>query len=237
MPTTVMIPNVQDLVPDQTQLLSTQAQGQWNYTDDSFWANYHNLTTLNDFTETMIAQYPDLVKRVSMGHTYEGREVFGMSIHGGHKNSGLLNDEDDDEEEMDLEEMVESWWSWLFGSTKKSKHNKGSDHNKKNKKNKKKKAIIIHGGQHARGKGKGTIFISTFSLFTHTTTSLLYREWIACDNKEKQREKFEIGRAVIDVACILSDVVGPWEICPHASHHTNTPETKKKYSPNMYWER
>ncbi|KAF9332702.1 Carboxypeptidase A4 [Podila minutissima] len=149
MPTTVMIPNVQDLVPDQTQLLRTKAQGQWNYTDDSFWANYHDLATLNNFTETMIAEYPDLVTRVSMGHTFEGREVFGMSIHGGHKRSELAKeDEDKEDEEMDLEETVESWWSWLFRSTKKSKHNMKADH-KKNK-NKKKKAIVIHGGQHAR---------------------------------------------------------------------------------------
>ncbi|KAG0076888.1 Multifunctional pyrimidine synthesis protein CAD, partial [Podila epicladia] len=148
MPTTVMIPNVQDLVPDQTQLLRTQTQGQWNYTDDSFWANYHDLATLNNFTETMIAEYPDLVTRVSMGHTFEGREVFGMSIHGGHKRSGLVEeDEDKEDEEMDLEELVESWWSWLFGSTKKSKNSVKVDHKKKNKK---KKAIVIHGGQHAR---------------------------------------------------------------------------------------
>ncbi|KAG0018122.1 Carboxypeptidase A4 [Podila clonocystis] len=152
MPTTVMIPNVQDLVPDQTQLLRTQSQGQWNYTDDSFWANYHDLATLNNFTETMISEYPDLVTRVSMGHTFEGREVFGMSIHGGHKRSGLVEGDEDkeDDEEIDLEEMIESWWSWLFGSTKKPKHNKmASDHKKKNK-DKKKKAIVIHGGQHAR---------------------------------------------------------------------------------------
>jgi len=218
MPTTVMIPNVQDLVPDQTQLLSTQAQGQWNYTDDSFWANYHNLTTLNDFTETMIAQYPDLVKRVSMGHTYEGREVFGMSIHGGHKSSGLLNDEDDDEEEMDLGEMVESWWSWLFGSTKKSKHNK------KNKKDKKKKAIVIHGGQHARGKGREQFSFQHFHI-SHIRRHLYFiGNGLHATTRKSKSEKLENGRAVIDLACILSDVVGPWEF----AHMRPTIQTHQK---------
>lgn len=213
MPTTVMIPNVQDLVPDQTQLLRTQAQGQWNYTDDSFWANYHDLATLNNFTETLIAEYPDLVTRVSMGHTFEGREVFGMSIHGGHKRSELAEeDEDEEDEEMDLEEMIESWWSWLFGSTKKSKHNMKADH-KKNK-NKKKKAIVIHGGQHARGKGTHTHF---------TTTSLLYREWIA--TARKREREIKNGRAVIDLFSFsfweMWLVRGNLHTC---INHTSTPE-------------
>ncbi|KAG0341272.1 carbamoyl-phosphate synthase (glutamine-hydrolyzing) cpa2 [Podila humilis] len=55
---------------------------EWNYTDNSFWSNYHDWDTLNNFTTAMIQTYPKLVSRVSIGHTYEGREVFGMLIHG-----------------------------------------------------------------------------------------------------------------------------------------------------------
>ncbi|KAG0237637.1 Carboxypeptidase A4 [Actinomortierella wolfii] len=83
---TVMIPNLQDLIPDEApaSFLGPRQSPttNWNFTDNSFWTQYHDLATLNNFTETMIRDYPQLCKRVSIGKTYEGREVFGMVIHG-----------------------------------------------------------------------------------------------------------------------------------------------------------
>ncbi|KAF9087413.1 Carboxypeptidase A4 [Mortierella sp. AD031] len=84
-PSTVMIPDLQDLVPQQPPaalLKGPSSTNNWNFTDNSFWLEYHDFATLNNFTETMVQQYPDLVKRVSIGKTFEGREIFGMSIHG-----------------------------------------------------------------------------------------------------------------------------------------------------------
>ncbi|KAG0378759.1 Carboxypeptidase A4 [Mortierella sp. AD032] len=86
-PSTVMIDDLQDLIPSQppafTRLQQQQQMNEnWNFTDNSFWLQYHDFATLNNFTETMVQQYPDLVKRVSIGKTFEGREIFGMSIHG-----------------------------------------------------------------------------------------------------------------------------------------------------------
>ncbi|KAF9426484.1 Carboxypeptidase A4 [Podila epigama] len=160
---TVMIPDVQELVPDQAPL---RTLGQWNYTDDSFWAQYHDYATLNNFTETLIAQYPNLTSRVSVGHTFEGREVFGISIHGhGSERKASKSLEYDDEiedaeieidfysdenDDKDLEDIIESWWSWLFGSSKKAKEHKHKTKSEKKIKKHKKKAIVIHGGQHAR---------------------------------------------------------------------------------------
>ncbi|KAF9119963.1 putative metallocarboxypeptidase ecm14, partial [Mortierella sp. 14UC] len=155
-PSTVMIPNLQDLVPDQAPALNVQSSSQgWNYTDDSFWQNYHDLATLNNFTESMVQQFPDLVKRTSMGFTHEGREVFGMTIHGYRRAEEMAAMEalEEDVEELveEVEELVEgasSWLSWLFGST--SSSSKPKIAKKPSKPKKHPKAIIIHGGQHAR---------------------------------------------------------------------------------------
>ncbi|KAK5815461.1 hypothetical protein F5H01DRAFT_279194, partial [Linnemannia elongata] len=130
-PSTVMIPNLQDLIPTQPPALTLQQSStpnqNWNFTDDSFWLQYHDFATLNNFTETMVQQYPDLVKRVSIGKTFEGREIFGMSIHGfkqkkdkkkkKKKTKGWFFDDDEDYERDDDEEQD---------------------------------TIVIHAGQHAR---------------------------------------------------------------------------------------
>lgn len=159
----VMISNLQELIPEQPPVL-LPAQGDWNYTDNTFWASYHDMATLNNFTESMIQAYPKLVSRVSIGQTYEGREIFGMSIHGYRNkkkkktNFGEYHDEredDDDEddyeeegddgelEEIGFEAKIKSWWSWLFGASRAFK--------KPSKPSKHPKSIIIHAGQHARG--------------------------------------------------------------------------------------
>ncbi|KAG0003907.1 Carboxypeptidase A4 [Entomortierella chlamydospora] len=149
-PSTVMIPNLQDMVPEQAPALSLLQQDttQWNFTDNSFWLNYHDLATLNNFTETMVQQYPDLVKRTSLGQTYEGREVFGLTIHG-YKTGKYAQEEIEEDMEELVEEVVEearSWWSWLFGSSPKVP----ASFKKPSKPKKHPKAIVIHGGQHAR---------------------------------------------------------------------------------------
>ncbi|KAF9582186.1 Carboxypeptidase A4 [Lunasporangiospora selenospora] len=110
-PYTVMIKNVQDLMPSSESLLTAQGGDNrpWNFTDNSFWQGYHDLTTLNNFTETLVKEYPHLVKRVSLGHTYEGREVFGMSIHGyeqqepgdGDNDDNGGHDDDDSDDDSD----------------------------------------------------------------------------------------------------------------------------------------
>ncbi|KAG0040223.1 Carboxypeptidase A4 [Podila clonocystis] len=156
---TVMIPNLQELIPEQPPAL-LHTQNEWNFTDNAFWLGYHDMATLNNFTESMIQAYPKLVSRVPIGQTYEGREIFGMSIHGYRNkkkdtNFGEYHDEreeeerdDDDGEAGELEEIgfaakIKSWWSWLFGPSRdiKKKPSKPSKHPK---------AIIIHAGQHAR---------------------------------------------------------------------------------------
>ncbi|KAF9186279.1 Carboxypeptidase A4 [Haplosporangium sp. Z 767] len=165
-PSTVMIPNLQDLVPEQAPALDLMAAPRnWNFTDDSFWLKYHDFATLNEFTEAMVKQFPKLVSRTSLGYTHEGREVFGMTIHG-YKDDG----DDEDENEVGLMDELRSWWSWLSGSkdkhkhkhkhTKlkqklkhkhnKQKHSKSKKNGKPKKLKKHPKAIVIHGGQHAR---------------------------------------------------------------------------------------
>lgn len=178
-PSTVMIPDLQDLIPTQSPALTLQQSStpiqNWNFTDDSFWLQYHDFATLNNFTETMVQQYPDLVKRVSIGKTFEGREVFGMSIHGfkqkkdkkkKKKTKSWFFDDDvdyegDNDEEQDIADrdgsmmmaatseedgdIVSSWWSWLFNTAPKRSIGKPSRPKKHP------KAIVLHAAQHARG--------------------------------------------------------------------------------------
>jgi hypothetical protein len=146
LPFSIMIENLQDLVPEQPPALILNAKNDWNYTDDSFWSNYHDLATLNSFTEAMIKQYPDLVSRTSMGVTHEGREVFGMTIHG-YKNRTHAKEQDSGEEiESNEDDQASSWWSWLFESPSATQLSK-----RRSKPKKHPKEILFHAGQHARG--------------------------------------------------------------------------------------
>ncbi|KAI1317152.1 Carboxypeptidase A4 [Mortierella claussenii] len=157
-PSSVLIPNLQDLVPQQQPAASSlyTTHNDWDFTNNSFWLNYHDIETLNNFTEAMAKRFPDLVKRVSIGQTYEDREVYAISIHGykaKERRSGSsssedgIQDEQDDEVETDLDRSEyregQPWWSWLFslprwGVRKPSKPKKHP------------KAIVIQAGQHAR---------------------------------------------------------------------------------------
>ncbi|KAF9149589.1 carbamoyl-phosphate synthase (glutamine-hydrolyzing) cpa2 [Linnemannia schmuckeri] len=184
-PSTVMIPDLQDLIPTQSPALTLlerpNINENWNFTDNSFWHQYHDFATLNNFTETMVHQYPDLVKRVSIGKTFEGREIFGMSIHGfkqkkdkkdkkkkkkKSKSWFFADDEDDfedyegNDDEQDTIDMDESTVSVT--------NEKGGDIvsswwswlfnttprqsiRKPSRPKKHPKAIVLHAAQHARG--------------------------------------------------------------------------------------
>ncbi|KAG0055711.1 Carboxypeptidase A4 [Linnemannia elongata] len=178
-PSTVMIPNLQDLIPTQSPALTLQQSStpnqNWNFTDDSFWLQYHDFATLNNFTETMVQQYPDLVKRVSIGKTFEGREIFGMSIHGfkqkkdkkkkKKKTKGWFFDDDEDYERDDDEEQdsVDMDGSKMMAATSLEDGDTVSSWwswlfnaaprqsiRKPSRPKKHPKAIVIHAGQHAR---------------------------------------------------------------------------------------
>lgn len=178
-PSTVMIPNLQDLIPTQPPALTLQQSStpnqNWNFTDDSFWLQYHDFATLNNFTETMVQQYPDLVKRVSIGKTFEGREIFGMSIHGfkqkkdkkkkKKKTKGWFFDDDEDYERDDDEEQdsVDMDGSKMTAATSLEDGDTVSSWwswlfnaaprqsiRKPSRPKKHPKAIVIHAGQHAR---------------------------------------------------------------------------------------
>jgi hypothetical protein len=197
-PSTVMIPDLQDLIPTQSPALTLQqsptVNQNWNFTDDSFWMQYHDFATLNNFTETMVRQYPDLVKRVSIGKTFEGREIFGMSIHGfkekkdkkkkkKKRKSWFFSDDEDDFEgddgnEQDNIDMDESTVSaaceadvdtvsswWSWLFNAAPRQSIG----KPSKPKKHPKAIVLHAAQHARGTVKHQLYDFSLwvSLFVH----------------------------------------------------------------------
>ncbi|KAF9903887.1 Carboxypeptidase A4 [Linnemannia zychae] len=177
-PSTVMIPDLQDLIPSQSPALTLQqstTKEYGNYTDDSFWLQYHDFATLNNFTETMVQQYPKLVKRVSIGKTFEGREVFGMSIHGfkqkdkkKKKRKSWFFESDDDEEESMYEDEDEEDITNIHGDDNDESSVSETNRDivsswwswlfntprrsirKPSKPKKHPKAIVLHAGQHAR---------------------------------------------------------------------------------------
>ena len=58
--------------------------------NDIFFSNYQRYETIEQWLRLLQALRPELVKLVSLGKTYEGREIFGISIHGNksiHKSS------------------------------------------------------------------------------------------------------------------------------------------------------
>ncbi|KAF9585445.1 Carboxypeptidase A4 [Lunasporangiospora selenospora] len=177
----VMIPNLQDLIPDQppSSSLGLGQTQEWNFLNNTFWENYHDLATINKFMETLSSKYPKLVKRVSIGKTHEGREIFGLSIHGykrkkkrsrksefwnedmeeevGEEEVEEDDDDDDNEDDENLEEFVEETVDDMAdGLLAWIKHNFGLEPTfpKKGKKpsrpKKNPKAIVIHAGLHAR---------------------------------------------------------------------------------------
>lgn len=74
-----------------------------------------------------------------------------MTIHGYKKRQEMEAMEELVEEVEELVEEASSWWSWMFGSSSSSSSSEPKELKKPSKPKKHPKAIVIHGGQHARG--------------------------------------------------------------------------------------
>lgn len=90
--------------------------------DDSFLAHYHKYDEIIGFLKNVSDTYPDLVDLFSIGQTYEGRDIWGITI-----KSKKAREQPSS--------ILSKAFNWATG--KKPKHDKEME-------------LIMHGGQHAR---------------------------------------------------------------------------------------
>ena len=119
----VFISNVQALI-DQQQKISAASVG--NDTTGNYHAHYHTYDEIITFLTNISDTYPDLVQLFSIGKSYEGRDIWGITIKSRKAREG---------------EPSKLW-------TKVVDYFKPSDST--NGKKKKEMELIMHGGQHAR---------------------------------------------------------------------------------------
>ncbi|KAG2176546.1 hypothetical protein INT44_007209, partial [Umbelopsis vinacea] len=115
----VFISNIQSLI-DQQQKISAASVG--NDTTADYHAHYHTYDEIITFLKNISDTYPDLVQLFSIGKTYEGRDIWGITI-----------------KSKKARKPTKLW-------TKITDYFQSSFNGKK----KKEMELIMHGGQHAR---------------------------------------------------------------------------------------
>jgi carboxypeptidase A1 len=75
-----MIPNVQQLVDGQEEANNALEGAIQNGPYPAFFNQYHNLTDLNNYAAGLVEQYPNLAKMVSIGKSYQGRDINAIII-------------------------------------------------------------------------------------------------------------------------------------------------------------
>ncbi|RUP50331.1 hypothetical protein BC936DRAFT_139609 [Jimgerdemannia flammicorona] len=101
LPVTVIHADVQSLIDSiPTNFTSSSVSG--SVEDDpskdmSFFQEYHTWDEIANFTRSLAEAYPNIVKLISIGETYEGREILGVRIFGGKEGSDDSDDDSDDE--------------------------------------------------------------------------------------------------------------------------------------------
>jgi len=56
------------------------------------WTSYYELDVINEFLDSVIAQYPGIVTEFIAGHSFEGRDLRGIKISYQEGNPGILID-------------------------------------------------------------------------------------------------------------------------------------------------
>lgn len=92
---------------------------------DDFLSHYHKYDEIITFMKNISDTYPDLVDLFTIGKTYEGRDIWGITI----KSKRAR------EEPTSVWTEMTQWWNPQVKKTK--KHHKEME-------------LIMHGGQHAR---------------------------------------------------------------------------------------
>ncbi|XP_048112781.1 carboxypeptidase A1-like [Alosa alosa] len=71
----IMIKNLQDVLDEEQQVMFAARAGQLKNTDAYDYANYHTLTEIYNFMDMLVAENPNLVSKIVIGESYEGRPL------------------------------------------------------------------------------------------------------------------------------------------------------------------
>lgn len=89
LPVTVVHHDVQSLIDSVPLSVATPAAppGKLGHPskDMSFFQGYHTWDEITNFTRSLAVKYSDIVELISVGETFEGREILGVRIFGGKK--------------------------------------------------------------------------------------------------------------------------------------------------------
>ncbi|CAM0136676.1 hypothetical protein VKS41_003484 [Umbelopsis sp. WA50703] len=133
----VIIPNVQSLIDETVQSMSSNMSQA-----DDFLSHYHKYDEIIIFMKNISDTYPDLVDLFTIGKTYEGRDIWGITIKSKKAREGPTS----------FWTELTQWWN---PQAKKAKpHHKEME-------------LIMHGGQHARE----WISVAVLTYFIETLTS------------------------------------------------------------------
>lgn len=86
---TIMIEDVQ-LLLDEEQEQMFASQGRARTTSTFNYATYHTLEEIYDFMDILVAEHPQLVSKLQIGSSYEGRPIYVLK-HWGKQPSGYLD--------------------------------------------------------------------------------------------------------------------------------------------------
>ncbi|KAK1169135.1 carboxypeptidase A1-like isoform X1 [Acipenser oxyrinchus oxyrinchus] len=81
----VLIDDVQAVLDEEQQELEVN-QGRERLTKSFNFAAYHKLETIYEWMDTLVAQYPNLVSKINIGSTYEGRPMYVLKFSTGGNN-------------------------------------------------------------------------------------------------------------------------------------------------------
>ncbi|XP_030627792.1 carboxypeptidase A1-like [Chanos chanos] len=87
----IMIQDLQDLLDEEERVMKTRSAQPRN-TDGYDYANYHTLNEINSFIDMLVAENPNLVSKIVIGQSYEGRPLNVLKFSTGANRPGIWID-------------------------------------------------------------------------------------------------------------------------------------------------
>ncbi|XP_004642813.1 carboxypeptidase A1 [Octodon degus] len=83
----IMIEDVQSLLDEEKEQMLTAKARAWVRSTDAFnYATYHTLEEIYDFIDLLVSENPQLVSKIQIGNTYEGRPIYVLKFSTGGNN-------------------------------------------------------------------------------------------------------------------------------------------------------
>ncbi|XP_005402500.1 PREDICTED: carboxypeptidase A1 [Chinchilla lanigera] len=83
----IMIEDVQSLLDEEKEQMLSSKPRTWVRSTDAFnYATYHTLEEIHDFVDLLVSENPQLVSKIQIGNTYEGRPIYVLKFSTGGNN-------------------------------------------------------------------------------------------------------------------------------------------------------